>query len=114
MGFKLIPLAEDSKTPTLKSTNDVYNDPNYWTPQKLEAERYRFSNIGTTYGKTHLRDEHGKKLYLCELDVDSNEVFTRLGIVRVKDTEYFFIAKLQKMFSTQLINCSLRRLIATG
>ena len=29
IGFKLIPLGEDGKTPTIKSTNEVYHNPNY-------------------------------------------------------------------------------------
>ena len=97
IGFKLVPLAKDSKTPTLSSTNDIYNNPDYWTPQKLETEGYRFSNIGTTYGRTHIKDKQGKELYLNELDVDSNEVFTRLGIVRIQDKDYFFIDEMRRI-----------------
>ena len=97
IGFKLVPLAKDSKTPTLSSTNDIYNNSDYWTPQKLETECYRFSNIGTTYGRTHIKDKLGKELYLNELDVDSNEVFTRLGIVRIQDKEYFFIDEMRRI-----------------
>ena len=97
IGFKLVPLAKDSKTPTLSSTNDIYNNPDYWTPQKLETEGYRFSNIGTAYGRTHIKDKQGNELYLNELDVDSNEVFTRLGIVRIQDKDYFFIDEMRKI-----------------
>lgn len=34
MGFKLIPLAEDSKTPNVQSTNDIYYNPHYWTLER--------------------------------------------------------------------------------
>ena len=59
IGFKLIPLAEDVKTPTVNSTNEIYSNPNYWTAQKIEQECYRFKNVATTYGKTHIKDEQG-------------------------------------------------------
>jgi hypothetical protein len=97
MGLKLVPLAEDAKTPAVSSTNEIYNDSNYWTQRRLEQESYRFKNVATTYGKTHIKDEQGRELYLCELDIDSDEVFTRLSIVRVKDKEYFFIDEMCKM-----------------
>lgn len=97
LGFKLIPLAEDSKTPNIKSTNDIYADPSFWTPEKIEEENYRFKNVATTFGKTHVKDEQEKNLFLNECDIDSKEAFDRLAIVRAKDKEHFFIDELCKI-----------------
>ena len=59
MGFKLIPLAQDAKTPTVKTTNEIYIDPKYWTAEKIGTENYRFKNVATTFGKTNIKDEEG-------------------------------------------------------
>ncbi|CAN5359959.1 hypothetical protein BH18THE2_BH18THE2_37200 [soil metagenome] len=96
IGFKLIPLAEDVKTPTVNSTNEIFSNPNYWTAQKIEQEYYRFKNVATTYGKTHVKDEQGRELYLNELDIDSEEAFSRLAIIHVKGKDYFFIDDMCK------------------
>jgi putative DNA primase/helicase len=97
MGFKLIPLAQDSKTPTVKATNEIYVDPKYWTAEKIERENYRFKNVATTFGKTHLKDEQGNDLFLNECDLDSKEAFDRLAIVKANDKNYFFIDEMCKI-----------------
>jgi hypothetical protein len=97
MGFKLIPLAQDAKTPTVKTTNEIYVDPKYWTAEKIETENYRFKNVATTFGITNIKDEEGGDLYLNECDVDSKEAFDRLAIVKVKDKDYFFIDEMCKI-----------------
>jgi hypothetical protein len=96
MGFKLIPLAEDAKTPTVKATNEIYVDPKYWMTEKIERENYRFKNVATTFGITNIKDEEGRDLYLNECDIDSKEVFDRLAIVRVNGKAYFFIDEMRK------------------
>jgi hypothetical protein len=97
IGFKLIPLGEDGKTPTIKSTNEVYHNPNYWTDEKITQEYSKFKNVATTFGKTHLKDPEGNDLYLNEIDIDSKEVFTRLAIIRAKDEERFFLDEMCKL-----------------
>jgi hypothetical protein len=52
IGFKLVPLAEDSKTPCVPSTNEIYNNPDYWNAEKLVQESYKFRNAATLFGKT--------------------------------------------------------------
>src|SRR6266480_2697614 len=74
IGFKLVPLAEDAKTPKVESTNEIYDDPNYWSYEKLVREAYMFNNVATLFGKTHLSDEQGV-LYLNCLDIDSQKVY---------------------------------------
>ena len=54
IGFKLVPLDEDGK-PALTWT-DIYENVNYWNPDRLVQESYRFNNVATTFGKTHLKD----------------------------------------------------------
>jgi DNA polymerase, archaea type len=78
IGFRIIPIDLNSKTPAIKSTNEIYDNPNYWTAQKLKQEHYRFRNVATTFGKTHVKDENGRDLYLHVLDIDSDNV---LGIL---------------------------------
>lgn len=72
IGFKLVPLDEDGK-PTIAWT-DIYENMNYWNPERLVQESYRFKNVATTFGKTHLKDDQGP-LYLYTLDIDSEEVY---------------------------------------
>jgi hypothetical protein len=87
---------EDSKTPAVKSTNEIYNDPNYWTTEKI-AQLSNIKNVATTFGKTHLLDPEGKELYLHELDIDSKEVYDRLAVIRVKGEDRFFIDEMCKL-----------------
>jgi putative DNA primase/helicase len=96
-GFKLIPLAQDAKTPVVKTTNEIYLDPKYWTAEKLERENYRFKNVATTFGIASIKDEEGRDLYLNECDIDSKDVFDRLAIVRVNGRDYFFIDEMRKI-----------------
>src|SRR5690242_17814325 len=81
MGFKLVPLGEDSKTPTVSSTNDIYSDPNYWTEDKLIEGCSKFSNIATTFGITYCNESEANennKFYLHCLDIDSDNVLSIL------------------------------------
>ena len=117
IGFKIIPLSEDAKTPNvsdlltteerLKSmeesadgkehpVNYIYNHPEFWNEERIRREARRFHNVATTFGKTHLKDENGNNVYLNQLDIDSEEVFTKLADIKVKDKEYFFIDEMCK------------------
>ena len=81
IGFKLIPLGEDGKTPNISSsTNAIYDDPAYWNERNLSEQNSKFINVATTYGKTRLKDSKDD-LYLNEIDIDSEKVFTILAIV---------------------------------
>lgn len=98
IGFKLIPLREDGKTPNVNSTNAIYNDNSYWTDDKLRNENYRFINVATTYGRTPLRDAKGD-LYLNEIDIDSERVFTILAKIDNNGRDCYLIDELcQKTF----------------
>src|SRR5690349_15790773 len=59
IGLKVVPLGKDCRTPTIRSTTEIYNNPEYWTRELLEQEHYRFNNMATTFGKTHINDENG-------------------------------------------------------
>lgn len=118
LGFKLVALADDSKIPNVNglltaqerqrsieeacdgkehTINYIYNHPEFWNKDRISREAWRFHNVATTYGKTHIKDEEGNNLYLNEFDIDSKEVFDRLAIVRVKDKDYFFIDEMCKI-----------------
>jgi hypothetical protein len=96
IGFKIIPLMGDSKTPAVKSTNEIYNDPNYWTTEKI-AQLSNIKNVATTFGKTHLRDSEGNDLCLHELDIDSKEAYDMLAVISVKNEDRFFIDEMCKL-----------------
>src|SRR5947208_1726990 len=68
IGFKLVPLAEDRKTPVIKTT-PIYENPNYWTPEKLVQEAYSFKNVATVFGQNITGN------FLNELDIDSQNVY---------------------------------------
>jgi hypothetical protein len=94
IGFKAVPLDEDGKPAT--AWTDIYDNVNYWNPDKLVQESYRFKNVATTFGKTHLKDAQGP-LYLYALDIDSEEVYNVLFRLSKGDSEEFsLIAKMQE------------------
>jgi hypothetical protein len=76
LGFKLVPLGDDFK-PSIKWT-PVYDNPDYWTPEKLTQKAQKFKSVVTVFGKTRLSDEKGP-LYLHALDIDSDEVYNILS-----------------------------------
>ena len=117
MGFKLIPICGDGVTPNVSGlltpeeqqksireskngkvepVNYIYNHPEFWTEDRIKREAWRFINVATTYGKTHLKDDDGKDLYLNELDIDDKEIFTRLSIVVVNGQEHYFLDDMGK------------------
>ena len=72
MGFKPIPLA-------VSSTNEIYNNPDYWTAEKLRQNYWRSSNIATTFGIIQtIHGNENDKLYLHCLDIDSDNVLAIL------------------------------------
>ena len=84
MGFNTIPLRQDSVTPNLKSTTDIYNNPESLTEENLRQNRHLFYSVATILGKSHIKDEHGRDLFLNCLDIDSDDVFTRLAIISIR------------------------------
>lgn len=96
VGFKLIPLREDSVTPNVPSTNDIYNNSEYWTEKKLQKDHHLFYNVATALGKSHVKDESGKNLFLNVIDIDSDAVFTRLAIISKDGKDFYLIDELCK------------------
>lgn len=76
MGFKLVPISGDGVTPIIEWTK-VYE--NGWnTSELIDVDFY---NIATCFGKSHIKDDKNRDLYLNCLDIDSPEVFTRLALL---------------------------------
>ena len=48
----------------IESWTPIYDNPNFWTHDKIIQESYKFKNVATCFGKTHLRDAEGGELYL--------------------------------------------------
>ena len=118
MGFKPIPIGDDGVTPNVNGlltpeeqensiresksgkeepVNYIYHHPEFWNEERIEREAYRFKSVATTYGKTHLRDEEGRDLYLYELDIDDKEIFTRLSIVSINGKDHYFLNEISKL-----------------
>lgn len=93
LNFKLVPLGEDAKTPPYAWT-PIYENPNYWTAEKLEREAYQFKNVATVFGETRQKGE-----YLNELDIDSEYVFDILHYkVKNNHGEYeSYVDRLRKL-----------------
>lgn len=100
VGFKLIPLAEDAKTLNVTGlltaeeekrsiqeskdgkphvVNYIYNHPEFWSKERIIKEAGRFSNVATTLGRTHLKDEDGNMLFVECLDIDSQNIYDILS-----------------------------------
>jgi hypothetical protein len=94
LGFKLVPLNESGK-PVIE-WSPIYDNPEYWTAEKLIHDEYKFKNVATCFGKTNLRDDKGP-LYLNALDIDSQEVYNTLFRLQNEDgPEYSLIPFLQE------------------
>jgi P4 family phage/plasmid primase-like protien len=93
LGFKLLPLDEHGKP--VMPWGEIYENPNYWTPEKLSQESYKFKNVATVFGKTHLKDDKGE-LYLNCLDVDSEESYKKLFNLRNGEETYNLLEVAQK------------------
>jgi hypothetical protein len=78
IGLKPIPLSSNH-IPAV-NWGQIYNDPEYWTPESLLANHSKFSNVATTMGSTHIKDKDGLNLNLNCLDVDSEYVSRLLSI----------------------------------
>ncbi len=114
MGFILIPIGVDgvtlnvsgllspeeeqesmneSKNGKIEPLNYIRNHPKFWTEERLRKEVHRFKNVATAVGKTHLKTEDGSSLYLCALDIDSEEVFTILSRLKSANNgnDFYFL-----------------------
>src|SRR5215510_9732673 len=115
MGFMLIPIGADgvtqnvsgllspeeqqestseSKNGKVEPLNYIRNHPEFWTEERLRKEAHRFKNVATALGKTHLKTEDGSPLYLCALDIDSEQVFTILSRLESakNGNDFYFLA----------------------
>jgi P4 family phage/plasmid primase-like protien len=113
MGFKLVPPNHDGKIPNVSGllnpeerqksieeskngkeepVNYVYNHPEFWNEERIKKEAYRFKNVATALGKTHLKRDDGSPLYINALDIDSEQVFTTLSRLSDRNgNDFYFI-----------------------
>src|SRR5215469_16791178 len=83
LGFKLLPLSLNN-APVIKWT-PIYEDPNYWSAEKLISKSPIFKNVATVFGKSHVKDEKGLDLYLNGFDCDSEYVNQILNSDQIRD-----------------------------
>jgi Bifunctional DNA primase/polymerase, N-terminal len=96
MGFKLVPLDELSKSPIIP-WSEIHDNPDFWSIQKIREHTDKFYNVATTFGKSHVKDAHGKELYLYCLDIDSDEVLERVQVLLEQEWKFkTFVTKTQK------------------
>ncbi|MGE5660656.1 MAG: hypothetical protein ACM3X1_00255, partial [Ignavibacteriales bacterium] len=128
IGFKLIPIGDDGVTPNVNGLlipeereisiresksgkeeplNYICHHPEFWSEERIEKESYRFINVATLTGKTHLKAEDGNPLYLCALDIDSEQVFTILS--RLSDSNGNDIYFIDKMCKSTFVSSSKKR-----
>jgi P4 family phage/plasmid primase-like protien len=90
IGFKPVPVSEDGVKPTIEWSG-IYQDG--WDREKIQETE--FPNVATCFGKSSVKDEDGQILYLNCLDIDSDEVFSRLAMIcDDKDKQRFVIDEL--------------------
>jgi hypothetical protein len=92
IGYKLVPLRQDSVTPDVPSTNDIYNNPEFWSDERLQKDHHRFYGVATLLGKSHTKDESGNDLYLNVVDIDSEKA--RLAIASNGNKDVSLLDKL--------------------
>jgi len=93
LGFKLIPISMDGSTPCAR-WGKIYE--NGWNAAELL--KTEFVNVATSFGKSHVKDENNRNLYLNCLDVDSEEAYDRLCIVLdTNQRERFLINQLRNL-----------------
>jgi hypothetical protein len=73
MGLKLVPLNEEDKP--LYSWTEIYDNPDYWTPESLRKHVNDFKGVATAFGKTRIKDENGLDSYLHCFDIDSENAY---------------------------------------
>ena len=96
IGFKLVPLDELSKSPIIP-WSEIYDNPDFWSIQKIREYTDKFYNVATTFGKSHVKDAEGKQLYLYCLDIDSDEVLKRVQVLLEQEWKLkTFVTKTQK------------------
>jgi bifunctional DNA primase/polymerase-like protein len=96
IGFKLVPLDELSRSPML-AWSEIYDNPEFWSEEKIKESANRFHNVATTFGKSIIKDAEGRVLYLHCLDIDSEEVLKRVRDLLEQEWKLkTFVTKTQK------------------
>jgi hypothetical protein len=116
-GFrKLIPLFEDSRRANVydnlvsekelkqfssaegKPVRIIYENPTFWTEERLQEKSYLFYNVATTFGLTDIKDSKGRILYLYGVDVDSKQAYEALHDLMETLKGISFVVKSHKEF----------------
>jgi hypothetical protein len=93
LGFKVVPISPDGVTPCML-WGKIYE--NGW--DESELFKTDFTNVASCFGKSHIKDEKGREVYLNCLDIDSKEVYDRLCIVMDRNRkERFLINQLRNL-----------------
>jgi hypothetical protein len=80
-----------------EEATEIYDNPDFWTIDKIELHLSKFHNIATTFGRTHFGDSEDKEFYLHCLDIDSKEVLKRVQALLEEEWKIeTFVTKTQK------------------
>lgn len=83
LGFKLVPLSLEHHV--LMSWTPIYEDSNFWSPEKIVTESPKFKNVATVFGKSQVKDEKGLELQLNCFEIDSENVYVILSSEKIQD-----------------------------
>jgi hypothetical protein len=98
IGFKLVSLLEDSDKPTLK-WKPIYQNPRYWTPEKLAENYSLFANVACVPGPVIVKDEEtGKEIqqYNVIFDIDGENAYSKLAPLIEQWKKETFVVKSYK------------------
>jgi hypothetical protein len=83
LGFKLVPLSLEHHG--VMSWTTIYEDSNFWSPEKIVNESLKFKNVATVFGKSPVKDEKGLELHLNVFDGDSQYAYQIINSVTIQD-----------------------------
>ena len=104
IGFtRLIPYNDKipEQTPSIE-WKPISKDPNYWNKQKLLEELWRFKNVATIFGETHILNGKNETLYLNCIDIDSEGVLNILREILEAAKLKTFVTKSRKPYGYHL------------
>ena len=83
---------------TGRPVNYIRDHPDFWTPERLEKEAYRFINVATTMGKSSENNTYSRD----ELDIDSEPVYEKLKDFIENTKDKTIIVKTKKPFGYRI------------
>jgi len=81
-----------------KPVRIIYENPIFWTEERLQEKSHLFHNVATTFGVTDLKDSKGRTLYLYGVDIDSKQAYEALKDLLETLKAITFVVKSHKEY----------------